>query len=244
MESRPANSSPRRFATTRWTLVAASAGDDTGAKQALSDLCAAYYEPVLAFLITSGRGAEEARDLAHEFFARVLQSRSLGAADPQRGRFRSYLLGAVKHFLADQHDRNLREKRGGGLGFEPLKTEVCDQAASGTPGLDLAEAEQAYDRKWALTVLARALEALQQKQASSPDRTRFEALKPWLTGEEAPRSQAEVARDLGINEGAVKVAVHRLRKQFRDEVKAEIIRTLDDLTEAQNEMHALLQALR
>jgi RNA polymerase sigma factor (sigma-70 family) len=235
--------SARAFRTTRWTRVLAARGDSAEAKSALSDLCAAYYAPVVAFLRAEGREEDAARELAHEFFARVLERQSLGGADPARGRFRSYLLGALKHFLGDQRDRALTAKRGGGAAHEPL--------AAGTdtsPGLDVPDpkapaAEREFDRKWALTVLDRALAALAQEHAVAGESAKFDALKPWLTGDTEKLSQAQVAAQLKMNEGAVKVAVHRLRRRFRELVKAEIAQTVGDPAQVPAEMQSLLAAL-
>jgi RNA polymerase sigma-70 factor (ECF subfamily) len=206
-------------------------------------LCAAYYAPVVAFLRAEGRDEDAARELAHAFFAGVLERQSLGGADPARGRFRSYLLGALKHFLADHRDRALTAKRGSGAAHEPL--------APGTdtsPGLDVPDtkapgAEREFDRKWALIVLDRALTLLAKEHAAAGESAKFEALKPWLTGDCEHLSQAEAARTLGTNEAAVKVAVHRLRKRFRETVKAEIAATLNSAGDVEDEFRHLLAAL-
>ena len=203
------------FATTRWTQVLASRGDSAPARQALSDLCAAYYGPVVAFLRREGRDDDTARELAHEFFAGVLERQSFDRADPQRGRFRSYLLGALKHFLANRRVHELREKRGGYVVHQPLANE-----ADTSPGHEIADAstlspDTVYDREWALNVLERAFRVMKRECEQSGTLHEFETLKPWLTGERAGRPQADAARELGMNEGAARVAIHRLRRRFR-----------------------------
>ena len=233
--------SPADFRTTRWTQVLASRGESAAARTALSDLCAAYYQPVFHFLQREGRHEDTARELTHEFFAQVLGHQSLAGADPQRGRFRSYLLGAVKHFVGDLRDRERTAKRGGGAEHEPLGA-----GTDTSPGVDVPDTtttDAGFDREWAMTVLAHALTALAREQESAGNQRGFEVLKPWLSGEAAEKSQAEVARDLGTTEGAVKVAIHRLRRRFRELVKSEIAQTVGDPAMVQEELQSLLAAV-
>ena len=227
------------FAATRWTLVARARGGDSAAQAAISELCAAYYAPVNAFLRAEGRTEDAARELAHEFFARVLAGGALGGADAARGRFRSYLLGALKHFLADHRDRAHAEKRGGGTTPEPLDT------ATGA-GLALPSArddDSIFDRQWALTLIARALEIVGNELRDAGKSAHFDALKPWLTGENAALSQADAARQLEMSEGAVKVAIHRLRQRFREAVKSEIAQTVRGDGDVDDELRHLLAVL-
>lgn len=233
------------FAPTRWTLVLRARGETPESQTALADLCEAYYQPVLLFLRREGRDEDAARELTQEFFARVLAGGGFDAADPQRGRFRSYLLGALKHFLADQRKHEAREKRGGGLTPESLDAPA---GMDPSPGLQVPDAtppppEADFDRQWALTVMARGLEVLQQEFQREDRANQFETLKPWLVGESAAMSQADAARRLGLTEGAVKVAVHRLRKRFRESVRTEIAQTLRDSTLVDEELRHLVEAL-
>ncbi len=232
------------FRTTRWTQVLASRGDSVAAKTALSDLCAAYYAPVVAFLRAEGRDEDGARELAHAFFARVLERQSLGGADPARGRFRSYLLGALKHFLADARDRAGAAKRGGGESPLPLDLGTDTSASAEFADVNAPTPDREFDRKWAFTVLDRALIALAAEHADTGERKHFETLKPWLTGETEKISQADAARALSMNEGAVKVAIHRLRKRFRELVKAEIAQTLTDPEQVADELRHLIEVVR
>ena len=215
-------SHPESFTATRWTLVAQARGEDDAGRSALSELCAAYYEPVVAFLRSEGRTDDAAREVAHGFFARLLAGGGLRGADPARGRFRSYLLGAVKHFLRDERAQRLAAKRGGGIQPIPL-----EDTASGFGESDSRSkaAERAYDRQWALTIVARGLEAVAAELRQAGKSEQFDILKPWITGE-ADITQAEAATRLSMSEGAVKVAIHRLRQRFREEVKAEISQTI------------------
>lgn len=228
------------FHDTRWTLVVRSRGADTQASAALSELCAAYYAPVVAFLRREGRDEDAARELAHDFFARLLEGGAIDGARPERGRFRSYLLGALKHFAADQRDRALSAKRGGGAEHAGLDegAEIAEIADGGVESPD-----RAFDRQWALTVLERAMVRLESEMRAEGKAAQFEALHPWLSGD-ADTDQATAAAALGISTDAVKVAVHRLRKRFREEVKAEIAPTVSRDAEVREELDALTAALR
>ncbi len=233
------------FAPTRWTLILRARGETPEARAALGELCEAYYQPVLRFLRREGRDEDPARELTQEFFVRILARGAFEEADPERGRFRSYLLGALKHFLADQRKHEHRLKRGGGATPESLNsTDAVDDSAS----LQVADTstpapEAFFDREWALAIMARALEALQKEFTAAGKADQFDALKPWLMGEAPSMSQADAARHLGLSEGAVKVVIHRLRKRFRDAVRAEIAQTLRDPSLVDEELRHLIEAL-
>lgn len=232
---------PEAFAATRWTLVLRARGESVEGQAALSELCAAYYEPVLGFLRRSGRSEDAAREVAHEFFARLLARGGFAGPDPERGRFRSYLLGSVRYFLRDQHDLARREKRGGGAEHVSL-----DSHSDDAPALQVADPaaemdDAVFDREWALALMNRAVAALEAQHAGERAE-QFAALRPWLMGEDAA-SHAETAARLGLSEGAVKVAVHRLRQRFRDLLKAEIAQTLADPAELDDELRHLCAAL-
>ena len=221
----------------------ASRGDSPQARQALSDLCAACYGPVVAFLRREGRHEDEARELAHEFFARVLEGPAFAGADPRRGRFRSYVLGALKHFIANRRAHESREKRGGGATHQPLLTETDTSPGLAIPDAAALPPDTLFDREWALSILGRAFEIMKTESDADGTRGQFEILKPWLTGENAGRTQADAARELAMNEGAVRVAVYRLRRRFRELVKAEIARTVNDPDDVAGEMRHLIEAL-
>ncbi|MCX6899824.1 MAG: sigma-70 family RNA polymerase sigma factor [Verrucomicrobia bacterium] len=230
------------FRTTRWTQVGRAKADSEEGRQALADLCDAYYEPVVAFLRCELRDADAAREMAHEFFVRVLAGDALASAERERGRFRSYLLGAVKHFLSHHREAARRLKRGGGAECVSLDDEDKAEARTVPDGRALTP-DAAFDRQWALTMLARALEALRVECAAEGRATFFEQVKPWLTGEAAHGDQAAVAAECGMNMVALKVAVHRMKKRFRQAVKAEVAGTLDDPGQVEAEMRALFAAL-
>lgn len=225
-----------RFMATRWTLVLLANAASPEGREALSDLCAAYYQPVFVFLRRSGFDEDVARDHAHSFFAHLLQ-RGIPGPDPGRGRFRSYLLGAVKHFVSSLQVHARRAKRGGGLTHVSL-----DAEADGVPALMIGDPTvvpmaEVFDREWAVAVMNRAVAALAAEH--SPEReAQFEALRPWLMGDEAA-THAETARKLGMSEGSVKVAVHRLRKRFRELLRQEISQTLDENQDVEDELRYL-----
>lgn len=231
------------FAPTRWTQVLEARGDSPAARAALSELCAAYYQPVFHFLRHGGRKDDTARELTQAFFARVLAHDGFATVDPERGRFRSFLLGALRHFLADVHAQEHTVKRGGGRTPEPLHT-----GTDTSPGLEVAAPETeppgtAFDRQWALALMTRALEAVAAEFRAAGRETYFAALKPWLMGSGRELPQAEAAQQLGLSEAAVKVAVHRLRKRFREVIRNEIAQTVPQRADVDEELHYLVEVL-
>jgi len=235
--------SPSHFMTTRWTRVVAARGDSADARQALSDLCGINYEPVLHFLKASGHPESEARELAHEFFADVLQRHNLSGADPTKGRFRSYLLGALKHFLINRRLHGQRQKRGSGVAPLPLEMESATQHGALPEALRTETPEALFDRAWALGIIGRALAALEQEAEATGSKERFEKLKPWLSTSASLENQSDVAAKLQMSEGALKVAIHRLRKRFREVVRQEVSQTLQDPRDLDSEMQHLMAAL-
>jgi RNA polymerase sigma-70 factor (ECF subfamily) len=232
------------FCTTRWTLVLRSRGEAPESRAALGELCEAYWEPVFRFLRREGRHDDESRELAQEFFARLLAGSGIGAVDPSRGRFRSYLLGALKHFLTERRRNESREKRGGGAVLESLDAEGPDAS----PGLQVADpsagiSDKQFDREWALAVMDRSLRAVQADFEKAGRQAQFETLKPWLVGDTANLSQADAAEVLGTTTGAVKVMIHRLRKDFRAAVEAELAQTVPDAEGIAEELRYLIEVL-
>ena len=221
-----------QFHPTQWTLVLRASGIGAEAQAALSDLCGAYYAPVVMFLRQDGRGEDEAREMAHAFFAELLEG-GLGAPEQARGRFRSYLLGAVKHFISKQRDTAETMKRGGGVEFVNV-----DLDGGKMPPLLAEDDALLFDREWAFTLIGRALAVLEREHERKLEF--YQTLKPWLDG--APDvSQAQTAANLGMSETAVKVAIHRLRARFRDLIRAEVAATVNDPTEVEAELHHLIQ---
>jgi RNA polymerase sigma-70 factor (ECF subfamily) len=233
------------FVTTHWTCVLAARGGTPEAKAALGQLCEAYWSPVFRFLRREGRDEDVARELTQEFFARILARDGFAHANPARGRFRSFLLGAVKHFLGDLRDRERAAKRGGGVAAQPLPEERC---ADTQPGLQMVDPtanvpDTYFDRQWALALIERVFTQLGGELATAGKTGHFITLKPWLVGEIVTLSQAEAAIALGLTEGAVKVAIHRLRKHFRELVRAEIAHTVPDTADVDAELRYLIEVL-
>jgi RNA polymerase sigma-70 factor (ECF subfamily) len=230
---------------TRWTLVLRARGESAAAQAALGELCESYYAPVLAFIRHNRRDEEAARDLTQEFFARLLAQHGLDSVAQGRGRFRSFLLGAVKHLLADQYDRTQAAKRGGGQALVSIETGIGTETTTQLQIPDPAGPvpDTIFDRQWALTLVERALNALAGEFTAGGKAAQFEALKPWLLGEVPSLSQTDAARELGLSEGAVKVAVHRLRKRFRDLLKADVAQTVGDPAQVGEELHYLVEVL-
>ncbi|HBJ85735.1 MAG TPA: RNA polymerase subunit sigma-24 [Verrucomicrobiales bacterium] len=231
------------FHTTQWTRVCLAKADSEDGRRALADLCDAYYEPVVAYLRSVLRDADAARDMSHAFLAEMLEGGTIHTADPERGRFRFYLLGAVKHFLAHRREADMRLRRGGGMQPLSLDLESPDSSALNVPDDARLSPEAAFDRQWAVTVLARAMDALQVECAAQGKSALFDQLRPWLLGESDYGDQAAVAESLGLSAAAMKVTVHRMRHRFRQCVKAEIAGTLKDEAAVEDEMRSLLSAL-
>ncbi len=228
------------FLTTRWTCVCAAKADSEDGRRALADLCDAYYEPVVAFLRCELRDADAAREMSHAFFAGMLAGGAIRTADREHGRFRSYLLGAVKHFLSHQREAALRQKRGGGAETASLDdTEAQVVADARLPSPDMA-----FDRQWALTLLSRALSELQRECEVEGKTMVFEKLQPWLTGDAAHGDQLELASSLGMNLNSLKSQIHRLKSRFRALVKEQIAATLNEGGSIEEEMTVLFAALR
>lgn len=220
-------------------------GDSPQARVALSELCAAYWKPVFHFLRHEGHPDETAKELSQEFFARVLEGRSLTCVDPARGRFRSFLLGALKHFLADARDRENCLKRGGGVRVESLDVEPVSDTGT---GFEIADPrtpvpDSAFDRAWALETMDRVFQTLRAEFETDGRLALFECLKPWLVGENSTLSQSAAAHLLGLSEGAVKVAIHRLRKRFRELIRFEVAQTVPADSEISAEIRYLVAAL-
>jgi RNA polymerase sigma-70 factor (ECF subfamily) len=208
----------------------------------LADLCDAYYNPVEAFLRFELRDAETARELAHDFFAGILGGGSIGGADQGRGRFRSYLLGAVKHFLSHRREAAGRLKRRSeaeAFSLDDAEAREADTLEDNT-GL---RPDAAFDRQWAVTVLARAMEALFQQYQEAGMEPFFVAAKPLLSGDAVHGGQGELAAQCDMTLASFRMAVHRLRKRLRECVVAEVAGTLADPDIVQEEMQALFAAL-
>src|SRR5688572_22772140 len=226
------------FHTTRWTRVCRAKVPSEEGQRALSELCAAYYEPVVTFLRCSLRDPVKAQDLSHSFFAQILAGGRIQSAAPERGRFRSFLLGAVKHFLANDYDAAVAAKRGGGQ--TPLPLDAPEALSVRDHQLS---PDAAFERQWALTVLARGMAKLRAECEFEGKSALFDAAKPLLTGEAAHGEQESLAAGCGMSAPAFRMAASRLRKRLREHVKAEVAGTLEDAAMVQEEIRALFAAL-
>ena len=236
---------PRDFTTTQWSLVVAARPDEasgTRARQALAELCRAYWFPLYAFVRHSGYSADDAQDLTQSFFTRIIEKGGFATVDPGRGRFRSYLLGAMKHFLANEWHRARTQKRGGQVQFIDWDSLDPETRYAGT-SKQTDDPEHLLDREWALETIAAALQSLRNEMVKAGKGEQFDVLKGTLTGEgELPRE--EVAARLGMSEGAVKVAVHRLRQRYRTLLRAGIAETVSSEADLDDEMRYLVTVLR
>jgi len=231
------------FVTTHWSVVlAAGRSDTTRARTALEQLCHHYWQPLYAYVRRTGHSREEAQDLTQAFFARLLAQNTVARADPARGRFRSFLLGSLKHFLAHEWEKGRAQKRGGeaqflALEFDTAETRCLQPIAPGdTP-------DRAFDRQWALALLEVVLGRVRREYRDAGRDELFVGLKDTLTGGRSEIPYRELAARLGLSEGAVKVAAHRLRHRYRELLREEITNTVAGPEEVEEELKHLFAAL-
>ena len=231
------------FASTQWSLViAAGRQSSPAAKDALALLCKAYWAPLYAYVRRRGYSVADAQDLTQEFFTRLIEKNYLKSATPDRGRFRSFLLGSMKHFLINEWDRSNAKKRGGGaphMSFEFADAETAliqDAFRKLTP-------EELFERRWALAVIDRALARLEREFVRAGKSELFNSLKAYLVDGSDGTSYAEMAILIGTSEGAVKVSAHRMRRRFRELLRAEIARTVATAEEIDDEVRHLIDVL-
>lgn len=232
------------FATTRWSVVLAAGARDGDGRAALSELCAVYWYPVYAFVRRGGRSDDDARDLTQEFFARLIGGPDLARMDPALGRFRAWLVAALKHFLANEHARAIAQKRGGGAHHTSLDAEV---AAEGPHryALELVDdvtPETLFHRRFALDLVDRALRILRDQHVAAGNLARFEALRPSLAGRR-DEGYDDVARTLGITPEAAKEAARRLRQRLKTVMRGLVGDVVDDPGKVDDEIRALLESL-
>lgn len=232
-----------RFNETHWSMVLAAGQDDSsGREAALQRLCQTYWYPLYAFVRRQGHPQHDAEDLTQAFFARLLAKGDLAGVDREKGKFRSFLLASMKHFLANEWDKVQAQKRGGGRQIISIDFEDAETKYSVEPTHDLTP-EKLYERRWAMTVLGQAVSKLRKEMRSAGKGDQFESLKLFMTGGKGVVSYAQVAANLDVSEGAVKVAVHRLRKRYRQLLVAEVAHTVDEKQFAEQELRGLLTAL-
>ena len=241
-ETRP-DAGPYEFTTTHWSVVlAARWSDSPQAAEALEKLCRAYWYPLYAYVRRRGHGAEDAEDLTQEFFARLIAGDGLAGVDRNRAKFRSYLLGALNHFLADAWDHSRRVKRGGGQAIQPLDVAAGESRYVLEPAAEVSP-DRLFDRRWALTVLDQVLCRLRKEYERSGRGRLFAQLSPLLLGEGEAEACRAIALELEMTEGAVRVALHRLRRRYGQVFANEVAHTVSDPSELESEMRHLLAAV-
>jgi RNA polymerase sigma-70 factor (ECF subfamily) len=231
-----------RFGQTHWSVVLSAAGkkDHALAEQSLEKLYRVYWLPLYAFIRRQGESPHDAQDLTQEFFACLLEKDFLGSVDQSKGRFRSFLLASLKHFLSNQRDR--AQKRGGGQ--TPLPLDFSDaETHAGFQPVDHQTPEKAFEKRWALTLLDRTLGRLRQEYAERRREELFEQLKTTLTEGRGSVAYAALAAKLGLSEAAVKMAVHRLRERYRQILRSEIAETVAAESEVEDELREVFRAL-
>jgi len=232
-----------KVATTQWSQVlAARDGSDTEARAALESLCETYWQPLHAYIRAQGYGPEKARDLTQGFFAEFLERDFLASVDPEKGRFRAFLLASLRHFLSHERDRERALKRGGGVTTLSLEVEAGEAGYVIEPAEEMTPVA-VFERRWAMTVLDRAAARLQQESGDF-GRRQFGQLKQYLISAELQVPYRETASALGISESAVKSAVHRLRKRLGQCLRSEVAETVSDPSEVDDEVRHLLAVVK
>ncbi|HYG35252.1 MAG TPA: sigma-70 family RNA polymerase sigma factor [Clostridia bacterium] len=234
---------PANFALTHWSVVLATGSRDSShARKALDQLCHTYWHPIYSYIRRQGHSPHDAQDLTQEFFARLLEKEQFSAVDPAKGRFRSFLLASLKHFLANEWDKAKAQKRGGGQPLISIDEQSAEDSYAVEPVENLTP-DKIFDRRWALTLLQRVLDRLRSEYERDDKGELIEALKGTLTGDRQSVGYAEIAARLKSSEGAIKVAVYRLRQRYRDLLREEIAHTVASPQEIEDEIRALFAVL-
>jgi len=230
------------FVTTHWSVVLTAArSDTTRARAALENLCQAYWHPLYAYVRRRGYSPEDAQDLTQEFFARLLEHNAVANVAPEKGRFRSFLLASMNHFLADEWDKARAQKRGGGK-VVPLDLQSAETRLGEIP-VERFTPEKAFEHRWAITLLEEVYQRLEEEYRTQDKAALFDTLRITLAGKSEAAPYAELARQLNMNEGAVKVAVHRLRQRYRALLRETIADTVSSPDEVEDELRCLFRTL-
>ena len=230
------------FTTTHWSVVLTAQGESPAAHEALEKLCRIYWRPIYAFLRRQGFGSEEAEDITQGFFAQLLERKSFDAVRKEKGRLRSYLLGALKYFVVDEQRRAMAVKRGKGQRLIPLEELRADERIEMEPA-DPMTAEMIYERRWALTVLERVLSRLKDEYVAAGNAALFDSLKELLPDEPGSPSQAEIATQLGMTENAIRQAFYRFRQRYQSILREEIANTVASPGDIEDELRHLITVL-
>jgi RNA polymerase sigma-70 factor (ECF subfamily) len=232
----------QRFHTTYWTLIqAASEGLPNESRTALAALCQAYWYPVYSFVRRRVFEDEQARDLTQGFFVLLIEKNYLAAADRERGKFRSFLLTAVKSFLANEHDRATALKRGGGQA--PISIDMSEAAGRSFEPVETATPESLFQRQWALSLLERVMSKLREEFVSAGKLEEFNKLMPFLKKDSDSGRYESIAEEIGVSAGALRMSVHRMRRQYRDLMRAQIAETVSSPEDIDEEIRFLLSVL-
>jgi DNA-directed RNA polymerase specialized sigma24 family protein len=243
MTAQGSSQTAREFRTTHWSAVlAVGDGSSPEAMQALAELCRTYWYPLYAYVRRKGHEVADAQDLTQEFFARFLEKNYFGLADRRKGKFRSFLLASLEHFLAKEWNRAHRLKRGGGQTI--IRWDHCDaEERYRLEPADEATPERIYERRWALTVLEQAMAALEAEYTAAGKKHLYEQLRVFISGEDDPAAYTDLAMGLQMSEGAVRVAAHRLRQRYAEAVRLELAKLVQKPEEIEAELRHLFAAL-
>jgi DNA-directed RNA polymerase specialized sigma24 family protein len=231
------------FRTTHWSVVLEAQSESPAAQKALEKLCRVYWRPIYSFVLRQGITPEQAEDVTQGFFADLLEHKSLTAVRKEKGRFRSYLLGALKYFLADERRRAMAIKRGKGQRLIPLEELSADERKE-MESTDTVTAEQIYERRWASTVLEHVLALLKNEYVAAGNAALFDCLKQLLPDEPGSPSQADIARQLGMTTNAVRQAFHRFRQRYQLLLREEIAQTVATPGDIEEELRHLIAVVR
>jgi RNA polymerase sigma-70 factor (ECF subfamily) len=235
----------KRFQTTRWSMIV-RAGQDHSSTQSRQDalefICNTYWFPAYSYARSRGYQREDAQDLTQEFFARLLENHFFDVADKERGRFRSFLLTSLQRFMADEWQKTQAQKRGGGIRHQSLDLDTAELLLAESAQKPLTP-DQIFDLHWAKTTLANALRRLEKEYVESGKMRYFRTLRPYLSGRDPDHKYSQAGEELGISEGAVKVAVHRMRARYREALEDEISETLMDGEDLSEELKYLISQL-
>ena len=237
-----AHHGPVAFTTTHWSVVLEAQGESLAAQEALEKLCRIYWRPIYSFVRRQGIRPEEAEDITQGFFAQLLERRKFSAIRKEKGRLRSFLLGALKYFLADEQRRAMAIKRGKGQRLIPLQDLRADERVEMEPA-DPVTAEMIYERRWALTVLAQVLERLKNEYRTAGNAALFDSLKQLLPDEPGSSSQVEIAARLGMTENALRQAFYRFRQRYQLLLREEIAHTVATPGDIEDELRHLIAVL-
>jgi DNA-directed RNA polymerase specialized sigma24 family protein len=239
----PGPASAPVFTTTHWSVVLAAANDQSNqVDEALEALCRTYWSPLYVFLRRRGYTAHDAEDLTQAFFERILERNYLRAVDRSKGKFRSFLLATLQHFVANHHRDGRAQKRGGLCSFISLSHESVEEQYSQSVFADLS-AERSFERQWAMTLLEQVVGRLRDEFVAAGKGTMFDAMKLFLTGDKPPGGYAQLALELETTEAALKMSVSRMRKRYGELLRAELANTLSDPAEVEDELRDLFAAL-